>query len=49
MKVLDAVVWLVEPSGENIERVACSLNVDLVMIWLRIENMSANITKVIHT
>ena len=49
MKVLGVVVWLEEPSGENIERVACSLNVDVVMIWLRFENMSANVTKVVHT
>jgi hypothetical protein len=46
---MGAVVWLAEPSGENIERAACSLNVDLVMIWLRFEKMSANFTKVVHT
>jgi hypothetical protein len=35
MKVLDAVVWLAEPSGENIEKAAYTFNVDLVVMWLR--------------
>ena len=49
MKVLGLVVCHAEPSWGSIKRVASTRNIDVVVIWLRFGDVSANITKVVHT